>query len=195
MHPPAGLESTAALLHDAEAGVVGAADRLFAVLYRDLHRLAERQLRGNQGEISPTTLLHETYLGMAKRTTEFPDRSRFMGYASRVMRSLIVDFARQRRAQKRGADFRITRLDTRAAERPSADADASTLERLSDAIDALAAQDVRLAEVVDLKYFCGFSFVEIAALRCVSERTVERDWDKARILLYDALADTCGPAQ
>lgn len=110
------------LLRDVEANAPGAKERLFAALYDNLHQLAERQLRvggGNVG-ISPTTLLHETYLGMARNQAEFPDRARFMGYAARVMRSLIIDFARTRRAQKRGAGFQITQLDTGRIDRQSA---------------------------------------------------------------------------
>jgi len=177
------------LLRDAEAEVEGAKERLFAALYAELRQLAERQLRRNGCvSISPTTLLHETFLGMAQGHAIFPDRARFMAYASRAMRGLIIDFARQRRAQKHGADFHITRLDTQVAEQhPGPNAQERELLRLSEALDALAARDPHLAELVDLKYFCGFSLVEIAALRSVSERTVQRDWEKARLILFKAL--------
>jgi RNA polymerase sigma factor (TIGR02999 family) len=177
------------LLREADADVPGGKERLFASLYAELHRLAERQLRASSGvPISPTTLLHETYLGVARNQAVFPDRARFMSYAARVMRNLIVDFARARRAQKRGAEFRITRLDTQAAEQPAAGGlDGQSLEQLSLALDELAVHDARLAEVVDLRYFCGLSTAEIAALRGVSERTVQRDWDKARLFLFHEL--------
>jgi len=112
----------------------------------------------------------------------FPDRPRFMGYAARVMRGLIVDYARRRRAQKRGGAFEITGLDVDVAAEP-----ATALEELSAALDELAGVDARLAQVVDLKFFCGFSFVEIAAMHGVSDRTVQRDWEKARIFLVRAL--------
>jgi RNA polymerase sigma factor (TIGR02999 family) len=180
------------LLAGAEADVAGGKERLFAALYSELHRIAERQLRGSFGvPISPTTLLHETYLGISGGKAEFTDRARFMSYASRVMRSLIIDFARARRAQKRGGEFCITRLDTEAGEQqpPGGGADGAVLERLSLALDELAVEDARLAEVVDLKYFCGLSLTEIAALRGVSERTVQRDWDKARLFLLHELDD------
>jgi RNA polymerase sigma factor (TIGR02999 family) len=173
------------LLQDVEANVTGAKERLFAALYDNLHRLAERQLRvGGSVGISPTTLLHETYLGMSRNQTEFPDRARFMSYAARVMRSLIIDFARERRAQKRGAGFHITQLDTGREKQSPADADDVQLQRLSEALDQLAVHDSRLAELVDLKYFCGLTLSEIAAMRGVSERTVQRDWDKARLFLH-----------
>ena len=174
------------LLRDAESGIDGAKERLFAALYTELHKLAERQLRRNaSAEISPTTLLHETYLEIAQGHAVFPDRARFMGYAARVMRGLIIDLARQRRAQKRGGEFHITQLDTRVAEQQAMqDPEERELLRLSEALDALAEHDPRLAELVDLKYFCGFSLADIAVLRGVSERTAQRDWEKARLVLY-----------
>lgn len=159
--------------------------QLFAALYSDLRDLAERQLRRGRGELlSPTTLLHEAYIGMSARGSEFPDRGRFMGYAARVMRGLIIDFVRERRALKRGAAFQFTELPT---ELPEAVPEANELAQLSEALDALAVHDPRLAEVVDLKYFCGYSFEEIAAQRGISERTVQRDWEKARTMLFQQL--------
>src|ERR1700723_3975740 len=86
-------------------------EQLFASLYGELRQLAERQLRRNAGtSISPTTLLHEAYIGMSGREMVFPDRARFWGYAARVMRGLIIDFVRERRALKRGSAFHITEL-------------------------------------------------------------------------------------
>lgn len=159
--------------------------QLFAALYADLRQLAERQLRRNGGApVSPTTLLHEAYLGMSERRLDFPDRARFIGYAARVMRGLIVDMVRERRALKRGAEFQITQLRTDA---PASDHGAQELARLSDALDELANRDPRLAEVVDLRYFCGYSFDEIAAQRGTCARTVQRDWEKARLMLYEEL--------
>ncbi len=174
------------LLRDAEANVAGAKERLFSALYDNLHRLAERQLSvGGDVGITPTTLLHETYLGMSRNQAQFPDRARFMSYAARVMRSLIIDFARERRAQKRGAGFHITQLETGGLEKhPAPEVDDGQLQRLSAALDQLAMHDTRLAELVDLKYFCGLTLTEIAAMRGVSERTAQRDWDKARVFLH-----------
>jgi RNA polymerase sigma factor (TIGR02999 family) len=160
---------------------------LFASLYSDLRSLAERQLRRSGVPLSPTTLLHEAYLGMSGCAAQFPDRNRFMGYAARVMRALIIDFVRERRALKRGSEFHITHLPAEVFE---AVPDERELEQLSEAIDALAIRDPRLAQVVDLKYFCGYSFEEIAALHGVSERTVQRDWEKARSVLYQHIQDT-----
>jgi RNA polymerase sigma factor (TIGR02999 family) len=152
--------------------------------------MARRELsrRGGAITLGATTLLHDAYLDISGREgTAFPDRNRFMAYAARVMRGLIIDYARSRQAQKRGGQFEITSLRTEIAE---AVPDAANLSRLSDALDELAAVDPRLARVVDLKFFCGFSFAEIAAMTAVSERTAQRDWDKARIYLHHVLQDS-----
>jgi len=101
-----------------------------------------------------------------------------------VMRGLIIDYARGRQAQKRGGLFEITSMNTDIVEEI---ADGEELTRISEALDELAAIDARLAQVVDLKFFCGFSFAEIAAMQAISERTVQRDWEKARIYLHHVL--------
>jgi len=159
--------------------------QLFASLYGELRQLAERQLRRNSGApVSPTTLLHEAYLGMRGRDAVFPDRARFIGYTARVMRGLIIDFVRDRRALKRGGDFHITQLPTQL---PQPNEDRTDLPRLSEALDELAVRDARLAELVDLRYFCGYTFDEIAEQRATSVRTVKRDWEKARAYLFHVL--------
>lgn len=167
-------------------------EQLFAKLYADLHRLADRELSRHPGmSVSPTTLVHETYLNVVGREgVSFADRARFLGYIARAMRGLLIDFVRRQKALKRGAGFHITQLTTHVGEKVSSSED---LDRLSEALDELAARDPRLAEVVDLKYFCGFSFAEIAALHGISERTVQRNWEKARLLLYKQIdaADSC----
>ena len=177
------------LVASAERGDHAAADQLFAALYDELHRMARRELakRGAGVTIGATTLLHEAYLDISERDrAAFPDRNRFMGYASRVMRGLIIDYVRRRQAQKRGGQFEITSIATEVAE---AVADAGPLTRLSDALDELESADARLARIVDLKFFCGFSFGEIAGMLGVSERTAQRDWEKARIYLHRVLRE------
>jgi RNA polymerase sigma factor (TIGR02999 family) len=162
-------------------------DALFSTLYSELHRMARRELARQwpPATLSVTTLLHEAYLDMAVRDGAlFPDRARFMGYAARVMRGLIIDHARSRHAIKRGGEFEITSLDTEGFENP---ADAKELSSISDAVDELAKVEPELAELVDLKFFCGFSFAEIAALQKLSERTAQRRWEKARIYLHRSL--------
>ena len=168
-----------------DEGDAGATDALFSSLYSELHRLAKRELarRWTPMSLSVTTLLHEAYLNMADRRgdSEFPDRVRFMGYAARVMRGLLIDRVRARKATKRGGKFEITSLEMDVAE---TSLDLKELSRISDALDQLARVEPELAEVVDMKFFCGFTFVEIAAIRKVSERTVQRQWEKARIFLH-----------
>ena len=159
---------------------------LFDALYAELHQLARRELarRGGGAGLSVTTLLHEAYLDMAGRDfPSFPDEARFMGYAARVMRGVIIDRVRELHTAKRGGQFRITSLKTDG----DAIADERELTIISDALDELAKTDPALAELVDLKFFCGFSFAEIGAMRGVSERTVQRNWEKARIYLHRSL--------
>jgi RNA polymerase sigma factor (TIGR02999 family) len=179
--------SLSSLIASAERGDAGAADDLFATLYSDLHRMAKRQLARSGGNVTlgVTTLLHEAYLDISQRDgTVFPDRARFMAYAARVMRGLIIDYARNRRAQKRGGGFHITALVNEVVD-PAADD--KELTRIGAALEELGAVDASLAQVVDLKFFCGFSLAEIAAMRGVSERTVQRHWEKARIYLHRSL--------
>ena len=180
-----------ALIERADKSDPAAADALFGMLYAELHRVAEGSLRraGSSLTLGPTTLLHEAYLNMVGRAdVEYPDQARFLGYASRAMRGLVIDYTRRRRAKKRGRELQIT-LD--ADELPSEDAahEALELEKLGDALDELASIEPGLAELVDMHFFCGFTFDEISALRGVSPRTVQRDWRKARLLLHRSLSD------
>jgi RNA polymerase sigma factor (TIGR02999 family) len=163
-----------------------AQSELFASLYGELRRIARREIKRRSGvSLSATTLLHEAYFKMKQRDdAAFPDEPHFLAYAARAMRTLVIDYARSRQAQKRGGEFQITALTT---DLPDAVADDGHLQRISDALDALASVDAPLAQIVDLKFFCGFSFAEIAAMRGTSERTVQRDWEKARVLLKSAL--------
>ena len=176
------------LIAAAETGDGSATEALFSALYSELHRMARRQLaRGGGGVgLSVTTLLHEAYLDMAGRNqVQFPDEARFMGYAARVMRNLIINYARDRQALKRGGLFVITSLSNENSEEP---VNEEELSEIGDALEKLAKIDRELAEVVDLKFFCGFSFAEIGAMRNQSERTVQRNWQKARIYLQQELS-------
>ena len=180
----ANLSTVTLLIGAADRGDRSAADALFSALYSELHRLAKRELARQSLPVtlSATTLLHQAYLDMAEREgNSFPDRARFMGYAARVMRGLIIDHARERHAQKRGGLFEITSLDTAAMANA---VDHRELVGISETLDELGKVEPALAEIVDLKFFCGFSFAEIAAMRDVSERTVQRNWEKARIYLH-----------
>lgn len=172
----------------AAGGEAAAKDALFEALYGELHRLAQSHLYRSGGPITlgATTLIHEAYLSLAQRDgLAFPDRNRFLGYASRAMRGLIIGYVRNRTALKRGGELTFASMDA-IAEAPAAETP-EELEALDRALDGLAQVDASLAELVDLKFFCGFSIPEIAALRDTSERTVQRDWAKARMLLHDSL--------
>jgi RNA polymerase sigma factor (TIGR02999 family) len=169
----------------AERGDNSAADALFATLYNELHRMAKRELahRNVPASLGTTTLLHQAYVEMAERDgISFPDRARFMGYAARVMRGLIIDHARRRQAQKRGGQFELT-SETEFELAPNS----RDLSLISEALDELAKTEPPLAELVDLKFFCGLTFAEIASLRGISERTVQRQWERARIYLHRRL--------
>lgn len=181
--------SISSLIEAAEQGDLSAAEALFGALYSELRRVARRELarQGGPVSLSATTLLHEAYLDIAARNgngPSFPDRARFMSYAARVMRGLIIDHLRNRHAQKRGGQFEITALTTDLGRNVIDDRE---LTRIGEALDELARTDASLAEIVDLKFFCGFSFAEIATLRGVSERTVQRKWEKARIYLHHSI--------
>jgi RNA polymerase sigma factor (TIGR02999 family) len=179
------MEDTLAdLIHAAEQQDPVASSKLFTRLYAELHRIARRELAKNGWGVTlgATELLHEAYLDLSKIDgARFPDEHRFMGYAARVMRGLVIDYARSRQAQKRGGKFELTAISTDVAESV---ADGTELTVLGAALDELASVDPLLADVVDLKFFCGFSVPEIAAMKGVSERTIERSWQKARLFLH-----------
>jgi RNA polymerase sigma factor (TIGR02999 family) len=165
-----------------------AKERLFAGLYHELHRLAQRALRrdGHRLPISATTLLHESYLSVSK--PDFTDSQRFLAYAARTMRGLIIDETRRRRALKYGGAYVMTSFEEGfESERDEALANDDELMRINDALDELEAQDPALAELVELRYFCGLTLAQIGVLRGVTQRTVQRQWDKARLLLFDML--------
>jgi RNA polymerase sigma factor (TIGR02999 family) len=175
--------SLVALMEAAQLGNKSAADALFSALYLELRRLAKHELarHGAPMSLSATTLLHKAYIEIAGQDgASFADGSRFMGYAARVMRGLIIDHARSRQAQKRGGQFHITSLSSQIGDV----ADHRELIQISEALDELSKAEPLLSELVDLKFFCGFTFAEIGALKGISERTVQRQWEKARIYLH-----------
>ena len=175
---------------DAEQPRTGSAPELFTALYDELHRLAGRQLRrvGGNVTLSTTTLLHEAYLNLCDRPeTEFADQGRFIGYAARVMRGIIIDHIRYTHAQKRGGDAVEVTLtsstELHAVRGPDGASIPVDVEQLSEALDALAELEPSLAQIVDLHFFCGYELQEIARLKNVSDRTIQRGWRKARLLL------------
>ena len=163
-------------------------DELFNSLYADLRRLARRELKrqASFSDLGVTSVLHQAYMKLAAGGgAVFADRPRFLAYTARVMRGLIIDEVRRRQAQKRGGLFHLTSLATQHEYDVS---DPRALTQLADALDELAAVEPDLAEIIELKFFCGISFGEIAAIRGVSERTIRRDWDKGRLYLHHALS-------
>ena len=162
-------------------------EQLFSALYDELRRLAHARLRRSEPLtlLDTTSLVHETYLRVLKAgAVDISERPRFMAYAARVMRSIIVDFVRQRRAERRGGGDPHVSLDTAAGSIPT---DEQEVLRVSEALDALAQVDERLAKIVEMRYFAGFTEEDIAAALGINQRTVRRDWQKARLVLSIAL--------
>lgn len=176
------------LLRDARQGDRAAADQVVAQLYTDLQRLARRHMRdaGHMTLLDTTALVHEAWLRLAGgQGAEFPDRRHFLAYAAQAMRSVVIDLVRARQAQRRGGGLAHVTLDTAVAEQlPQGDDD---VLRVHEALDELAQLEPRLAQVVEMRYFAGLREQEIAEALGVTERTVQRDWQKARLFLSISL--------
>jgi RNA polymerase sigma factor (TIGR02999 family) len=161
---------------------------LFHTLYEELSRMARREVRrhGGQHLVGTGTLVHEAWLDISRRKAlAFDEHGRFLAYAARTMRGLMIGRLRARQARKRGGGLVVTSLDTHNVNEALQPVD---LDHLTQAMDELAAVESDLADVVDLKFFCGFTLAEIATMKRVSERTVQRQWEKARMLLRAALS-------
>jgi RNA polymerase sigma factor (TIGR02999 family) len=174
-------------LADWQGGDAAAANVVFTLVYDDLRALARRQLaRLNPGQtLAPTMLVHEAFLRFAERSAPHAiDRQHFFAIASRAMRHVVIDYMRRRQAQKRDGGAPRP-LDSRVA----AAAGASTVDLLAldEALTRLEQLDPRQARIVEMRYFGGVDFREIAELLKISERSVKRDWQKARAFLYDTL--------
>jgi RNA polymerase sigma factor (TIGR02999 family) len=179
-------------LDAARDGDRAALDRVLGTLYHELHAMARRQLAGQYGQtLDATALVHEAYLKLiGRRDVQFDDRAHFFAYAASAMRSVVVDYARQRLAQKRGGDLhRVTELPDDIEGGLRLDEDMLGLDT---ALTKLAAVDTKLAQVVELRYFAGLSEQEIAELLKRSERSIRRDWQKARMFLLASLGDENG---
>jgi RNA polymerase sigma factor (TIGR02999 family) len=180
--------SITALIGQARAGDETALATIFKVAYDDLRAMASKRLRaGGRGLILDTTaLVHESYLRFSEAgQLNAADRAHFLNYAGRVMRSVIVDFVRERRAQRRGGDVVHVTLDTNASE--AVDTGEEEILRVHEALEELSRHDEKLVHVVELRYFAGLSEAEVAESLGVHVRTVRRYWEKARLLLADAL--------
>jgi RNA polymerase sigma factor (TIGR02999 family) len=176
------------LLSAARRGDQHAAGEAFSLLYAELHKLARSKLRRHQSMtlLDTTSLLHESYVRLVgAEALPVADRHHFFTYAARVMRSVIIDFARARLAERRGGGADRLVLDTDIAGEVATDE--TDVLRVHDALEVLAKADERLAQVVEMRYFGGMTEGEIAQALGTSERTVRRDWEKARLLLFAAL--------
>ncbi len=180
------------LLLAARGGERAALGRLFEKVYEELHALAHQQLAARSpGEtLSTTALVHEAYLKLVDSgRIEFNDRRHFLALAARAMRQIVVDYARRVQAQKRGGEaVRLVLEGVQIANGPPG-VDAAELVALDDALTALEGLSERLARIVELRYFTGLSVEETGAVLELSPRTVKRDWQKARAILFQAMRD------
>ena len=182
------MDRLTGLIERVAAGEHAARDELFATAYADLRKLARSRLRngGRNTVLQTTALVHESYLRFLNAgELRLQDRQAFFAYASKVMHSVIVDTVRERQAERRGGRAEDLTLDTQAADKlPS---DAAEILHVHEALLALEAAEPRLATVVEMRYFGGYTEREVAEALGLTERTVRRDWDKARLLLMAAL--------
>lgn len=176
------------LLRAASAGDHQAADQVVALLYADLQRLARRRLQqtGELTLLDATALVHESYLKLQRPgELDFPDRKHFLAYAARVMHTIVIDVVRARQAERRGGELQQVTLNTAVADLvPQGD---DEILRVHEALAELAELEPRLAQVVEMRYFGGLLETEIAEALGITERTVQRDWQKARMFLSLAL--------
>ena len=181
------------LLQHAAGGDRQAADQVVALLYAELQRLARSRLRraGDVTLLDTTSLVHESYLRLmggpdsAGEGPGFADRKHFLAYASQVMRTIVIDLLRARQADRRGGGAWHVTLNTEVGD--SVQRHEDEVLRVHEALDELSATDARLGQVVQLRYFGGLSEAEVADCLGVTERTVQRDWQKARLFLSLAL--------
>ena len=175
------------LISQVRSGSDQALGRLYELLYAELHRIAHARLRHADGSTLQTTgLINESYLRLVKLgQLQVADRAHFLAYAARTMRSIVVDVARERLAERRGGGATELTLDTTLAE--SLAVDTTQIVRIHEALEELGTVDARLVQVVEMRFFAGLDEKEIAEALQVSTRTVERDWDKARAFLFAAL--------
>ncbi len=161
---------------------------LFPALYAELRRLARSRLAsgGRHTLLDTSALVHEAFLRMQRGGgVALNDREHFMAYAATTMRSIVIDFVRRRSADRRGGDAEHVTLDTRAAESLGASDD--EILAVHEALETLAKVDQRLVRVVEMRYFAGLTDAEIGAALGVTDRTVRRDWERARLLLAEML--------
>jgi RNA polymerase sigma factor (TIGR02999 family) len=180
------------LLQRVAQGERGALDLVFAALYPELRKIARARLRSQGGvaHLDTTALVHESFLRLVDASElVLTDRKHFFTYAAKTMRNIIIDFAREQLAERRGGGQTALHLDTMLANEVATGAGEDSLIRINDALLALEAVDPDLAQVVEMRYFAGYSEVEVAQLLGSSERTVRRQWEKARAFLLATLQE------
>lgn len=180
------IESVTHLLVDAEAGDEQAWNRIYALVYHDLHRIARSQIRMHyQPGLSPTSLISEAWLKLARNHAAASCRPHLMSLIARAMRFVLLDEVRRTMTEKRGGEIHIEQLS--ALENLGVDSQIEELLALDRALEDLARIDERLARVVELRYFGGLDEIGIAEVLGVTERTVRRDWRKAKAYLQSHL--------
>jgi RNA polymerase sigma factor (TIGR02999 family) len=190
MNDPAHPPDVTSLLHRLQGGDEDALDDLMPVVYEELRRIARRHLRGQAPghTLQTTALVHEAFLRLARgRESGWTDRVHFYAVAATAMRQVLVDHARRRGASKRGGDHERVVLATGDL---GIDAQAELMVEIDDALRKLSALDPRLTRVVECRFFAGMSEPETAAALGVTDRTVRRDWVKARAWLHRELDGT-----
>jgi RNA polymerase sigma factor (TIGR02999 family) len=187
------VSQVADLLKELSGGRREALDELIPIVYEDLRRIAERQIRkSGRRSLNTTGLVNEAYLRLVGHANlSLNDRGHFLSVAALTMRQIVIDFARRRRAGKRGSGQRPISIDD--TEIPVF-AESDWLISLDEALDRLSAVNERLTRVVEMRFFAGLNVEEVAESLCVDPRTVKRDWRKARTFLFRQLSDSAdGP--
>lgn len=185
----AGMSEITELIGLARAGDRSASDRLFAALYGELKRLARGQLAGSNVPLHATSLVHEAYCKLARGAElAINDRQHFYAIAARVMRQVVLNSVRARDTKRRGGDARIDALDTQALRVAAADELSEDVLALDEALQKLAELEPQLERLVELRFFAGLELSEISGLLDRSERSLKRDWRRARAFLYAELS-------
>lgn len=190
------MSEITALIGQARHGDRQAGERLFTALYGELKRLARGQLAGGDAPMHATSLVHEAYCKLARGATiAINDREHFYATAARIMRQIVIDHVRARDAQRRGGNLRIDALDTGALRIAALPETNDQVLALDAALERLTALDPQLGKLVELRFFGGLELNEISGLLDRSERSLKRDWRKARAFLYSELiGETAGSA-
>lgn len=183
------LETVTQLISEAQDGRDDAWDRIYLLLYKDLHQVARSQIRQQQRRFvhSPTSLISETWLRLVNANFSVGTRTHLISLIARAMRFVLLDEARRALTERRGDGVEVCALDD--AHEPGENSQLEQLLILDEALNSLASVDPRLARVVELRYFGGFSDQEIAGVMNLTERTVRRDWRKARAYLFSHLSE------